>query len=92
MSIIQPLINSLKTEDFVFIQTHNFPDHDAVASAFALQRLFENFGIIGKIIYEGDLQRDSLAKMILIRQSSVLDYSSFVEDENLRQLFGDVHE
>jgi len=57
------LIEELGKEPFVFIQTHNFPDHDAVASAFALQCLFAHFGITGRIVYDGDIQRDSLLQM-----------------------------
>jgi nanoRNase/pAp phosphatase (c-di-AMP/oligoRNAs hydrolase) len=82
MSIIQPLIDFLKPEDFVFIQTHNFPDHDAVASAFGLQRLLENFGIKSNLIYEGDLQRDSLSKMIKALNIVIGHSSTFDLKEN----------
>ena len=64
MSVLKELLGFVKNEDHVFIQTHNFPDHDAVASAFGLMRLFEHHGIKSSLIYEGDLQRDSLNKMI----------------------------
>ena len=29
----------------VYIQTHNFPDPDAIATAFGLQKLLEEYGI-----------------------------------------------
>jgi nanoRNase/pAp phosphatase (c-di-AMP/oligoRNAs hydrolase) len=77
MSVIQSLIDFLKTEEIIFIQTHNFPDHDAVASAFGLQRLFENYGIKSNLIYEGDLQRDSLSKMIKALNIVIANSSSF---------------
>jgi nanoRNase/pAp phosphatase (c-di-AMP/oligoRNAs hydrolase) len=48
----------------VFVQTHDFPDHDAVASAFGMQRLLESAGVASRIVYAGDLQRDSLRRMI----------------------------
>jgi len=48
----------------LFIQTHNFPDHDAVASAFALQRLLFTHSIDSRIIYEGEIQRESLVSTI----------------------------
>ncbi len=58
------LIESFKNEDCIYIQTHNYPDHDAVASAYGLQYYFSQLGIISHLIYEGDIQRDSLANMI----------------------------
>ena len=64
MSIISSLIESLKDENEVYIQTHNFPDHDSVASAFGLQFILKYFGINSHIIYEGEIQRDSLSEMI----------------------------
>jgi nanoRNase/pAp phosphatase (c-di-AMP/oligoRNAs hydrolase) len=48
----------------LFIQTHDFPDHDAVASAFGLQALLSRSGMASRIVYAGDLQRDSLRRMI----------------------------
>lgn len=61
---ILDLINELKNEEKVFIQTHNFPDHDAVASAYGLSMLLKSFGIKSNIIYKGEIQRDSLITMI----------------------------
>jgi len=48
----------------VYIQTHNFPDPDAIASAYGLQRLFEQFGIPSRIIYVGRIDKISTTKMI----------------------------
>jgi len=48
----------------IVIQTHNFPDHDAIASAFGLQVLFSRLGITSTIVYGGDVQRDSLRDMV----------------------------
>ena len=61
---IQGLIKHLQKEKLVYIQTHNYPDHDAVASAFGLQYLFSQFAIKSKIIYVGSINRDSLIWMI----------------------------
>jgi len=63
-SNINELINFLQTEKFVFIQPHNFPDHDAVASAFGLQHFLKHFGLTSYIVYETQIQRDSLKKLI----------------------------
>jgi nanoRNase/pAp phosphatase (c-di-AMP/oligoRNAs hydrolase) len=48
----------------LFIQPHDFPDPDAVASAFALKHLFSCRGVKTTIVYEGDLQRSALLAMI----------------------------
>ena len=34
----------------VYIQTHNFPDPDAIASAFGLQRLLGIYGVESKSV------------------------------------------
>ena len=61
---IRQLIEYLRNGPPVFIQTHNFPDHDAVGSAFGLQQLFGNFGISAQLIYDMNIQRDSLKRVI----------------------------
>jgi nanoRNase/pAp phosphatase (c-di-AMP/oligoRNAs hydrolase) len=48
----------------VYVQTHDFPDHDAIASAFGIQKLLSLRGIPTRIVYCGDIQRDSLRRMI----------------------------
>ncbi|MCB1175775.1 MAG: DHH family phosphoesterase [Leptospiraceae bacterium] len=48
----------------VFIQAHNFPDHDAVAAGFALQYWLQHFGINAPLIYDGEIERTSLRLMI----------------------------
>lgn len=77
---ILDVINELKNEKRVFIQTHNFPDHDAVASAYGLSKLLLKFGINAHIIYKGEIQRDSLIKMI---ENLNIDISKY-EDLDIR--------
>lgn len=61
----EKLIAKLKQEDGrIFIQTHNFPDPDAVSAAFGLKELLDRKGIHAEIIYEGELQRHALIQMI----------------------------
>lgn len=48
----------------VFIQTHNFPDPDAIASAYGLQVLLAKFGIDTTICHHGNDERSSTANMI----------------------------
>lgn len=48
----------------IYIQTHNFPDPDAISSAFGLQKLLKCENIDAKIIYTGEIDRLSTIKMI----------------------------
>ncbi len=66
MSQCEKLCAVLGGERRVFIQTHNFPDHDAVASAFALRYLLEKKGITSTIIYAGQVQRLSLKQLMRV--------------------------
>lgn len=47
----------------VYIQTHNFPDPDAIASGFGLQNLFNQFGIESTVCYVGKIDRINTRKM-----------------------------
>lgn len=71
------LLHNLKKEERVFIQTHNFPDHDAVASAFGLQELMKSFGVQAHILYKGELQRESLRKMVEELHIQINKYEQF---------------
>lgn len=48
----------------VYIQTHNFPDPDAVASAYGLQKLLETRGIESIICYKGKVDRGSTKNLV----------------------------
>lgn len=48
----------------VWIQTHNFPDPDAIASAFALQELLGHFGIAARLCHDGEIDKLSSVKML----------------------------
>ena len=60
---LDSLINVIKGHR-VFIQTHNFPDPDAIASAYGLQVLLEEFGIVTVICHHGNIDRTSTANMV----------------------------
>ncbi len=61
---ILELFTKLRYETAVYIQAHNFPDHDAIASAYGLQKLMERFGVHAEITFDGDIERESLRRMI----------------------------
>jgi nanoRNase/pAp phosphatase (c-di-AMP/oligoRNAs hydrolase) len=64
LSTINELIAFLSHEDIVYVQPHNYPDHDAIASAFGLQHFLTHFGIKTKIVYDTTIQRDSVIRLI----------------------------
>ena len=51
-------------EGRVLIQTHNFPDADAIATAHGLQNLFVHFEITSYLIYDGNIERNVLKKIV----------------------------
>ena len=57
------LIQLLKGKN-AYIQTHDFPDPDALATAFALQEYLKYYEIEATICYEGKLERASAIRML----------------------------
>lgn len=62
MTRLEQLISKISKE-YVYIQMHNFPDPDAIASAFGLQELLKYRGIEATICYKGKIERYSTEKM-----------------------------
>lgn len=54
----------LKPLPRVIIQAHDFPDHDAISSAYGLSVILQKFGIKTLIVYNGVIDRISLSNMI----------------------------
>lgn len=57
------LIELLKNH-MVYLQTHNFPDPDALASAFGMQVFLRAHGIDSVICYAGNIEKNSTKRMI----------------------------
>ena len=64
----------------IYIQTHNFPDPDAIASAYGLHKLFEYFGITSTLCYEGKIDKLSTKKMTEIFNINILSYDQIKQD------------
>lgn len=62
MTKFDELLQEINREH-VYIQTHNFPDPDAIASAYGLQRLLAHRGVKSTICYKGKIDRYSTAKL-----------------------------
>ena len=60
---LQELFDFLKGKK-VFVQTHNFPDPDAIGAAFGLQQLLLHFGIESTLCYHGKIDRLNTRKMV----------------------------
>ena len=58
----------------VFIQTHNFPDPDAISSAFGLQRLLKYFDIESTLCYEGRIDLLNTRKMLKLFGIEIYSY------------------
>lgn len=65
MNKLQKLVSKLNAEH-VYIQTHNFPDPDAISSAFGLQYLLKLYGISSTICYKGKVDRCNTRRMMEI--------------------------
>lgn len=63
----------------IYIQTHNFPDPDAIASGFGLQKLLEHYGIESVLCYEGRIDKLSVRKMTDVFQIEVFAYEEIKE-------------
>ena len=50
------LCSVLSKDQPVLIQTHDFPDHDALGAAYALLKLLESYGYKMEIAYGGHIQ------------------------------------
>lgn len=48
----------------VYLQTHNFPDPDALASAFGMQVFLQAHGVDSVICYAGNIEKNSTKRMI----------------------------
>lgn len=64
----------------IYIQTHNFPDPDAIASAFGLQRLLQFYGVPSQLCYDGRIDKLSASKMLDVFQIHMLSYESLRPD------------
>lgn len=60
----------------VYIQTHNFPDPDAIASAYGLQKLLGLYGVESELCYDGRIDKLSASKMLDAFHIRMLPYES----------------
>jgi nanoRNase/pAp phosphatase (c-di-AMP/oligoRNAs hydrolase) len=104
MKGIQELISHIDLDREVVIQAHDFPDHDAVGTAYALSRLLAANRIPSTLCYGGEIQSESLAEMIRILEipitacgeaglsddAQIIIVDGFVGNTNIRGVPGEV--
>lgn len=84
MTKLEELLREIHKEH-VYIQTHNFPDPDAIASAYAMQNLLQARGISSTICYKGKIDRNStekLQELLRLEFLHIEDLESRLTDED----------
>lgn len=78
--MIEDLIALCKTKKNIYIQTHNYPDVDAISSAFGLQFVLGCYDITTKIIYVGNIDRISAEKLVNLYNIHIEKHNGVFED------------
>lgn len=78
MNITQ-LLNAINGTGRVFIQTHNFPDPDAIASAYGLQTFLRNHGINASLCYKGSIDNMAIKHVIQAYDIDILEYGQIAD-------------
>lgn len=73
------LLESLHQASRIFIQTHNFPDSDAIASAYGLMRLLEHFGIQATLCYMGRIEDIGIRHIIEQYEIPITEYGHIAD-------------
>ena len=81
MTILDKIISKVNNNK-VYIQTHNFPDPDAIASAYGLSELLRIRGIDAEIYYKGSIDKTVTAKMVRRLGIKVVEYETAKELKN----------
>ena len=63
-----------------YIQNHSFPDPDAIASAYGLQKLLALYGVESRLCYDGRIDKLSASKMLDTLQIQMSSYESLRAD------------
>lgn len=79
MSEIQHLADICRNKN-VYIQTHNFPDPDAIASAYGLKKLLEQMGVPSKLCYKGSIDKLSARKLLEYFGIKMLSYEQLCDE------------
>lgn len=89
MKGIDELCSHIDENRRVVIQAHDFPDHDAVASAFGLAFLLERRGLKPVLCYGGSIQSDSLSEAIKLMNIPIGSCKSAGLDDSVQLILVD---
>lgn len=73
------------THKHVYIQTHNFPDPDAIASAYGLQQLLKYFDVEATVCYQGAIERfntNYIIDKLNIKFSKLVDINEALQEDD----------
>jgi len=95
MNLSDLLIKLLKTKnDTIYLQPHNFPDADAIASSFGLQCFLKHYDIDSIICYKGVLEKlttEKLCKHLNIDIINVDDLTHLKKDDYIINIDSQKH-
>ena len=75
MTKLEEIISCIKGNS-VYVQMHNFPDPDAIASAYGMKYLLRAEGIDAQIVYKGSIENTVTAKMVKLLNIDILEVKS----------------
>lgn len=64
----------------VYVQTHNFPDPDAIASAYGISKLLALYDIESKLCYDGRIDKLSASKLLNTFQMQIYPYAELLKE------------
>jgi len=89
MKGIEELITYIDPHSELLIQAHDFPDHDAVACAYALGILLSQHGIENRLCYGGTIQSNSLDQTIRLLEIPITAVSDMTISEGSQLILVD---
>ena len=82
MTKLEEIISCIKGNS-VYVQMHNFPDPDAIASAYGMKYLLRAEGIDAQIVYKGSIENTVTAKMVKLLNIDMLPGNWIVTEKLL---------
>ena len=85
MTKVEEILSYIKGKS-VYVQMHNFPDPDAIASAYGMKKLLEAEGITAEIVYKGSIEKTVTAKMVSLLNIDILEIKCAEELDKEREV------
>lgn len=84
MTKLEKLVDYLKTGERIFIQMHNSPDPDSIATAYGLWYLLKEKGVESQICYKGEIEKYStqrMAELLHIKLTNIKDIKDMKKED-----------